>query len=148
LQKKAAESNDNLKLETPEKVLNTYADYDRFTQVMFNIIQNSIQFTNDGDIVVRGYRDEDNHASVFKIQDTGVGMSADQVKNIWDRYYKADPSRKNRKYGESGLGLSIVHQLVENHGGKIEVASKLNVGSTFVVYFYDEGYAHKKNNSK
>lgn len=148
LQKKAAESNDNLKLETPEKTLNTYADYDRFVQVMFNIIQNSIQFTNNGDIVVRGYRDEDNHASVFKIQDTGVGMSADQVKNIWDRYYKADPSRKNRKYGESGLGLSIVHQLVENHGGKIEVASKLNVGSTFVVYFFDEGYEKKTSNDE
>lgn len=147
LQKKAAESNDNLKLETPEKVLNTFADYDRFTQVMFNIIQNSIQFTNDGDIVVRGYRDEDNHASIFKIQDTGVGMSTDQVKNIWDRYYKADPSRKNRKYGESGLGLSIVHQLVENHGGEIQVASKLNVGSTFVVHFFDEGYEHKSTKS-
>lgn len=144
LTKKAEEAGDNLRLETPEKELNTFADYDRFTQVMFNIIQNSIQFTNNGEIVVRGYREEDNHASVFKIQDTGVGMSTDQVKNIWDRYYKADPSRKNRKYGESGLGLSIVHQLVENHGGKIEVASKLNVGSTFVVYFYDEGYEHTK----
>ncbi|WP_125770205.1 sensor histidine kinase [Companilactobacillus furfuricola] len=144
LTKKAKEAGDNLRLETPEKELNTFADYDRFTQVMFNIIQNSIQFTNNGDIVVRGYREEDNHASVFKIQDTGVGMSSDQVKNIWDRYYKADPSRKNRKYGESGLGLSIVHQLVENHGGKIEVASKPNVGSTFVVYFYDEGYEHKQ----
>jgi signal transduction histidine kinase len=145
LQKKAAESNDTLKLETPEKELNTFADYDRFTQVMFNIIQNSIQFTNDGDIVVRGYRDEDNHASIFKIQDTGIGMSDDQVKNIWDRYYKADPSRKNRKYGESGLGLSIVHQLVENHGGEIQVASKLGVGSTFVVHLFDEGYEHKHN---
>lgn len=148
LQKKAGESNDKLTLETPKEKLNTYADYDRFTQVMFNIIQNAIQFTNNGEIVVRGYREDENHASVFKIQDTGVGMSSDQVKNIWDRYYKADPSRKNRKYGESGLGLSIVHQLVENHGGEIEVASKENVGSTFVVRFFDKGFEHKVNNAR
>ncbi|MQS52043.1 sensor histidine kinase [Companilactobacillus mishanensis] len=143
LQQKAEDSDDKLNLETPEEHLNTFADYDRFVQVMFNIIQNSIQFTDHGEITVNGYRAEDRHASVFKVQDTGVGMSEDQVKNIWDRYYKADPSRKNRKYGESGLGLSIVHQLVENHGGEIKVKSKLDQGTTFTVLFFDEGYEHK-----
>ncbi|MFD1418722.1 sensor histidine kinase [Companilactobacillus keshanensis] len=145
LKKKAEESNDKLILETPEDQLMTYADYDRFVQVMFNIMQNSIQFTNDGEVVVTGYRADDKHASIFTIEDTGIGMSEDQVKNIWDRYYKADPSRKNRKYGESGLGLSIVHQLIENHGGEINVNSKLDKGTTFTVTFFDDGYEHTSN---
>ncbi|KRK78695.1 sensor histidine kinase [Companilactobacillus nodensis] len=148
LQKKAAESKDKLTLETPEDELETYADYDRFVQVMFNIMQNSIQFTDNGEITVTGYRADDRHASIFKIQDTGIGMSEEQVKNIWDRYYKADPSRKNRKYGESGLGLSIVHQLIENHGGEIHVKSKLHEGTTFTVTLFDEGYEHKVDTDK
>jgi signal transduction histidine kinase len=65
-------------------------------------------------------------------------MSEEQVKNIWDRYYKADPSRKNTKYGESGLGLSIVDQLVKLHGGTIKVESKLDEGTTFTITFPDQ----------
>ena len=63
------------------------------------------------------------------MRSTGIGMSEDQVKNIWDRYYKADPSRKNTKYGESGLGLSIVQELVRLHNGTIEVSSELDKGN-------------------
>ena len=62
-------------------------------------------------------------------------MSEEQVKNIWDRYYKADPSRKNTKYGESGLGLSIVQELVRLHKGTISVTSELEQGTTFTVVF-------------
>ena len=148
LDKKAKTAGDELILKPYEGELKTYADYDRFVQVIFNIMQNAIQFTKDGKIFISGSRNEERHASVFIISDTGIGMSEDQVKNIWDRYYKADPSRKNRKYGESGLGLSIVHQLVENHGGEIEVKSKLNEGTTFTVTLFDEGFEHKKDEQK
>ncbi|MFK5284028.1 ATP-binding protein, partial [Lacticaseibacillus paracasei] len=65
------------------------------------------------------------HQTEFAISDTGIGMSKDQMKNIWERYYKADPSRKNTKYGESGLGMAIVHQLMGQHGGTIHVDSTL-----------------------
>ena len=148
LDKKAKTAGDELILKPYEGELKTYADYDRFVQVIFNIMQNAIQFTNNGKIFISGSRNEERHASVFIISDTGIGMSEDQVKNIWDRYYKADPSRKNRKYGESGLGLSIVHQLVENHGGEIEVKSKLNEGTTFTVTLFDEVYEHKQDKQK
>ncbi len=63
-------------------------------------------------------------------------MSEEQVKNIWDRYYKVDPSRKNRQFGESGLGLSIVEQLVRLHKGKIS-ESELGKGTTFKISFPD-----------
>ena len=58
-------------------------------------------------------------------------MTEEQILNIWDRYYKVDPSRKNTKYGESGLGLPIVQQLVRLHKGKINVESELGKGTTW-----------------
>ena len=86
---------------------------------MFNIIQNAIQFTDNGIIDIRGKRVE--KGSQFEVQDNGIGMTPEQLENIWERYYKADRSRMNTKYGESGLGLAIVRQLVLLHGGKIDV---------------------------
>ncbi|KFN92574.1 sensor histidine kinase [Tetragenococcus muriaticus PMC-11-5] len=64
-------------------------------------------------------------------------MTEEQVNNIFERYYKIDPSRKNKKFGESGLGLPIVQQLVHMHKGKIEVYSQPNQGTSFVITFPD-----------
>ena len=73
--------------------------------------------------------------TVISISDTGIGMAEEELKNIWDRYYKVDPSRKNRKFGESGLGLPIVQQLVRLHKGHIDVTSELGKGTTFRIAF-------------
>ncbi|MBZ2406700.1 sensor histidine kinase [Liquorilactobacillus hordei] len=135
LRKKADNSGNKLEVNGPQK-LEVYADYDRFVQIIFNITQNAIQFTENGTITIsaeRGHR-----CSIFRISDDGMGMSDEQLKNIWERYYKADPSRKNTKYGESGLGLSIVQQLMELHKGKVEVTSKLGLGTTFTLIFPDK----------
>jgi len=73
---------------------------------------------------------------VYKEMDIGTGkITEDEMENIWDRYYKADPSRKNTKYGESGLGLPIVKQIVELHDGIIEVTSEKGNGTCFVIKF-------------
>lgn len=141
LKQKADASSDKLILQANDSVP-VYADHDRFVQVLFNITQNAIQFTQNGTITISaklGY-----HQTEFSVQDTGIGMSEDQVKNIWERYYKADPSRKNTKYGESGLGLAIVHQLVTRHGGTIKVDSKPDHGTTFTLTFPDEESAPKQ----
>ncbi len=142
LEQNAAKKKDALLLALPPKLM-TYADHDRFTQIMVNLIQNAIQFTKAGKIVISGRRRQ--HAAQFKVQDNGIGMSADQMKFIFERFFKADPSRARRGTGESGLGLSIVSSLIKQHGGKIEVASQLKVGSTFTVTFYDQGYEQKEN---
>lgn len=134
LTQKANEAGNQLSLETTEDIM-VYADYDRFVQIMVNIIQNAIQFTTNGQItatIEKGYLE-----TIVKISDTGIGMTEEEVQNIWDRYYKADPSRKNTKYGESGLGLSIVHQLVKLHKGTIQVESQKNIGTTFTISFPD-----------
>ncbi|MGX2944512.1 ATP-binding protein [Enterococcus alishanensis] len=135
LEQKAAAAGDQLILETQEPVT-IYADYDRFVQVMVNIMQNAIQFTQDGEIRVSVFKKD--KQTIVKIADTGIGMNEEQVKNIWDRYYKVDPSRKNTKYGESGLGLSIVQELVRLHNGTVDVESTLNEGTTFTISFPDE----------
>lgn len=142
LKQKADDSGDILELQAPKEIA-VYADYDRFVQIMFNITQNAIQFTQQGHITIsaqRGYEE-----TIVKVADTGMGMSDEQLQNIWERYYKADPSRKNTKYGESGLGLSIVHQLVQLHHGKISVTSKEGVGTTFTIIFPDQ---HQTNSQR
>ncbi|WP_312543071.1 HAMP domain-containing sensor histidine kinase [Enterococcus sp.] len=134
LESKAELARDVLILDTKEPI-DVYADYDRFVQVLVNILQNAIQFTEDGEVHVgieKGYLE-----TIIEIRDTGIGMAEEQVKNIWDRYYKVDPSRKNKQFGESGLGLSIVEQLVRLHKGKIAVESELGVGTTFRISFPD-----------
>ena len=134
LEAKAEAAGDALVLNA-EPDIEIYADYDRFVQIMVNIIQNAIQFTENGAITIsleKGYLE-----TIIKIQDTGIGMSEQQMKSIWDRYYKVDPSRKNTKYGESGLGLPIVQQLVRLHKGKLEVESELGKGTTFTVKLPD-----------
>lgn len=135
LKGKANASGNELVLDCPI-TLTLFADYDRFSQIIVNIIQNAIQFTDDGKISITGYAGEDE--STIKIEDSGIGMTAEEIQNIWERYYKADISRKNTKYGESGLGLAIVQQLVNLHGASIEVESLPGEGTTFTLSFPNE----------
>lgn len=132
LEVKANESGNELILDCPTDLM-LFADYDRFSQIIVNIIQNAIQFTDNGKISITGYSDE--NESILKIKDSGVGMSAKEVESIWERYYKADVSRKNTKYGESGLGLAIVQQLVTLHGASVTVESLPGEGTTFTLSF-------------
>ncbi|MEG0289723.1 MAG: HAMP domain-containing sensor histidine kinase [Carnobacterium sp.] len=141
LSTKAKTAKNTLVLDCPSEMM-IYADYDRFIQIMVNLIQNAIQFTQDGEIKLTGWV-EDN-ASIVTIEDSGIGMDAEEVKNIWERYYKADVSRKNTKYGESGLGLAIVQQLMNLHGAKISVESTPGTGTLFTLVFPSESSQSEK----
>ena len=134
LKNKAESSNNQLILETEEPV-EVFADYDRFVQIVVNILQNALQFTENGEVRVR--LEKGHLETIISISDTGIGMTEEDLVNIWDRYYKADPSRKNRKFGESGLGLPIVQQLVLLHNGRIDVTSEVGKGTTFTIHFPD-----------
>lgn len=105
------------------------ADYDRLTQVFINIAKNSIQFTRSGTITLRGFSRESD--VVIEISDTGVGIDPADIEKIWSRFYKAIVSRTTTPYGEFGLGLSIVKQLIQMHDGTIEVTSEKGEGTTF-----------------
>ena len=137
LKQNATKANDELVVEAPDQ-LPIYADRDRFTQVMVNLVQNAIQFTHDGKIIISGKRIE--HGTQLSVKDNGIGMSKNQTKYIFERFFKADPSRTRMGTGESGLGLAIVSSLIKQHGGKVEVFSTPGKGSTFTGTFYDKGY--------
>jgi signal transduction histidine kinase len=108
-----------------------HADYDRLIQILINITKNSIQFTSGGTITLSGASSE--KESVIEIEDTGIGIDPEEIHSIWRRFYKADLSRTNNPYGEFGLGLSIVKQLVLMHDGTIDVLSEKGKGTTFVI---------------
>jgi len=113
--------------------LKVFADYDRLTQILINIVKNSNQFTENGHIALTGRKED--HEIVIDIEDTGIGIDPEEIESIWDRFYKADLSRTGTAFGEFGIGLSIVKQLVQLHKGKIEVSSQKGEGTEFTIRF-------------
>ncbi|CAM3239797.1 HAMP domain-containing sensor histidine kinase [Filibacter tadaridae] len=122
---------------TADPTVEVVADYDRLTQILINITKNSIQFTEQGTIHLRGFANDD--GTIIEIEDTGIGMDAKEIEKIWSRFYKAIESRTSNPYGEFGLGLSIVKQLVTMHGGTIEVTSERGQGTKFSILLPKEG---------
>lgn len=128
----ADEKNNKILVEVEENVI-ILADYDRIVQILMNITKNSIQFTENGTITLRGKTGT--WETIIEIEDTGIGMDPLEIENIWRRFYKADLSRSTNPYGEFGLGLSIVKKLVQLHNGDITVTSEQGHGTKFVITF-------------
>ncbi len=103
------------------------ADATRLEQVLVNLIHNAVKFTPPGGEVALSAAAEGNWIR-FAVRDTGVGIPADDLTRIFERFYKADRARTG---GGTGLGLSISRHLVEAHGGRIWAESKEGQGSTF-----------------
>jgi signal transduction histidine kinase len=102
---------------------------DRLRQVFANLLDNAIKYTPDGGTVHLAVRRDDDWA-VATVTDSGVGIAAEHLPRIWDRLYRADPSRSERGLG---LGLSLVKAYVTAHGGSVEAVSTPGRGSTFTV---------------
>ncbi|MBW2467435.1 MAG: response regulator, partial [Deltaproteobacteria bacterium] len=105
----------------------------RLEQVLINLVNNAVKFTDKGEILVSTELVSKKSASVklrFSIRDTGIGMNMEQASSLFLPFSQADTST-TRRYGGSGLGLSICRKLVEMMGGEINVESELGVGSTF-----------------
>jgi signal transduction histidine kinase len=126
----AEERNNTIEIEAEESAM-VRADYDRLVQILINITKNSIQFTEDGTIWLRGRMV--GPSTVIEIEDTGIGIEPAEIEKIWHRFYKADISRTSNPFGEFGLGLSIVKQLVQMHDGIISVESEHGKGTKFVI---------------
>lgn len=108
-------------------------DKDRYTQILLNILNNALKYSSKNKPVLVEISDSDKEL-VVKIEDHGDGIPEKELPFIFERFYRTDKSR-DRKTGGIGVGLSIVRELVEAHGGEITVASKEGEGSTFTVHF-------------
>ena len=109
------------------------ADELRITQILINLLGNAIKFTKEGAIKVDlkiTQKDEKSATILFSVIDSGIGISQNQIEKLFKPFSQADDSI-TRRYGGSGLGLSISSRLVEAMGGDINVSSKEGVGSTF-----------------
>jgi two-component system, sensor histidine kinase and response regulator len=112
---------------------NLVGDSLRLKQILINLIGNAIKFTEHGEVVVRVESEPDAGQPGclrFAVTDTGIGIPADQIENLFSSFTQADPSIA-RRFGGSGLGLSIVRRLVELMGGRTWIESRLGLGSTF-----------------
>jgi len=106
----------------------------KIKEIITNLVNNAIKFTHKGgsiSVTVKLNKIEDNKASIyFEVKDTGIGMSEEQKNKIFEAFAQADES-VTRKYGGTGLGLTIVKSYIEMMGGQIQVESELNKGSRF-----------------
>jgi signal transduction histidine kinase len=104
-------------------------DAQRLSQVFDNLLGNAIKFSPKGGIVRVHLHPEDKMIRA-EIMDQGIGVPADQLDRVWERFYQVDGTT-TRPFGGSGLGLAIVKHIVEAHGGRVGVDSTLGKGSSF-----------------
>jgi signal transduction histidine kinase len=109
-----------------------FADPDRLSQVLVNLVRNAITYTPEGGIVSIELADDGAQHLQLSVADTGVGIPADELDRIFERLYRVDSSR-SRSTGGFGLGLAIARDLVQAMGGTIEVESEVGGGSRFTV---------------
>ncbi len=108
------------------------ADEERIQQVLTNLLHNAIKFTPSGGYIRLSARPQPDNAGevLFEVRDTGIGIAKADLPRVFERFYKSDRAR-TRSRGGTGLGLAIARHLVEAHGGRIWVKSKIDKGSSF-----------------
>ena len=106
------------------------ADIEKMKQVLYNLIDNAIKFSHH-DCVIKIETSEKKKKLFVSVKDTGIGIPKDEIKLIWDRFYKSDSSRGKDKKG-TGLGLAIVKEIIHAHNEHINVISTEGVGTEFI----------------
>ncbi len=112
-----------------------YADSDRLQQVLLNIVDNALKFTPSDGRVELSARGEKQATVIIEVHDTGKGISPEALPHVFDRFYRADPSRSRfpQQAGGNGLGLAIAKELIEAQGGTITISSTLCEGTTVTI---------------
>ena len=122
--------------QAPAESLDIRADSRKFVQVLNNLVENAIHYTPEGGVIrlTTGPQTSEGRAwAVVRIADTGIGISQDEIAQVFERFFRGSQPREMQIQG-SGLGLAIAREILELHGGKVTVESQVNVGSTFTVW--------------
>ena len=121
----------NINIECDLESIDSYLDKDKISQVIVNLLSNAIRYTNNGGkIFISSYKENNNLKIQFK--DNGIGIPKENIKYIFERFYRVDESR-SKNTGGIGVGLTIVKSIIDLHQGTIEVRSEVNKGSEFIV---------------
>jgi len=128
-EEKSEKKNIKLKLLTDYHKVNVYADWQRISQVVTNLVSNAISYTPEGGEVTITFDVGKKNITTF-ITDTGEGIPSQHLGRIFERFYRVDKSRSREK-GGTGLGLAIVKHILEGHSSKAEVESTVGKGSVF-----------------
>lgn len=107
-------------------------DYDKLNQVFTNLIDNAIRYTKAGDVITINVAEEDEDCVTIEVIDTGTGIKRENIKHIFERFYKVDEARTRGKHG-TGLGLYIVSNIIKKHNGTITADSIFGEGTTFTI---------------
>ncbi len=119
-----------------------YCNPDRMKQLLINLLDNAIKYTEEGTITV-SLKEEENDL-ILSVKDTGIGIEKEYLARIFERFYRVDKGR-SRKQGGTGLGLSIVKHIVELYNGNIQLNSTLGVGTEFIITLpYNTGNQKQK----
>jgi signal transduction histidine kinase len=102
-----------------------------FSRAVSNLIDNAVRFTPDGGHITISFRSDEGKAEVV-VEDNGCGIAPEDLPRIFDRFYRVDRSRGSEG---TGLGLALVKSIAQLHGGSIDVASHLEVGTRFTLRF-------------
>ena len=125
---------DRLSVEIADGTPRVLADEERVQQVVTNLLHNAIKFTPPGGRIrlIAGVSNAPGREAevLFEVQDTGIGITKADLPRVFERFYKSDRAR-TRGQGGTGLGLAIARHIVEAHGGRIWVKSKIGKGSSF-----------------
>ncbi|MEM7554045.1 MAG: response regulator [Cyanobacteria bacterium P01_A01_bin.84] len=116
-----------------------YLDMEKFDKVVYNLLSNAMKFTPEGGNITILVQPEDKKC-ILQVQDTGIGIKQEQISDLFERFRQAEGS-ENRSYEGTGLGLALVKELVEVHGGEILIDSEYGKGTTFTVSLI-QGNAH------
>ncbi|MUG47726.1 ATP-binding protein [Paenibacillus woosongensis] len=128
----ADEKNIAIHLEVLTQQTNLLVDPNRIRQVLLNLLTNAIRYTpNQGTIWIRVLNTDDQWLNII-VEDTGIGIAAEHLPHLFDRFYRTDDAR-SRARGGSGLGLAIAKQYVRSHQGTIKVESQENQGTRFTI---------------
>ena len=128
---KAQENNIQIRIDVPNDMPLMEADRDKIKQVLLNLMSNAIKYNRqNGSVIVTGnFTDTE---LVIVIQDTGIGIPEDSIPHLFEKFYRVR-EHENKAQG-TGLGLSISKQIIQGHNGRIEVKSKMGVGTSFTIH--------------